>query len=102
MAISIASTEGPDAPNWADFYINNRNNNGPYQAMFSQTFQSTAKRTAFHLGASSGSTETIVGSANGNMLLVPGPTGTINILHHGFGATANGNFLLLIFAQGSL
>ena len=35
------------------------------------------------------------------MIIVPGPTGIINFLHHGFGATANGNFLL-IFAQGSL
>ena len=101
MAISIASSEGSEAPNWADFYINNRNDNGPYQVMFSQTFQSAAERTAFHLGNSIGLTETIVGSANGNMIVVPGSTGIINILHHGFGATAAGNFLL-IFAQGSL
>ena len=101
MAISIASTEGSEAPNWADFYINNRDDNGPFQAMFSQTFQSTAERTAQHLGDSNAFTETIVGSSNGNIVLTPGRTGFVNLIHHGFGVNAEGNFLL-IFAQGSL
>ena len=67
MAISIASTKGSEAPNWADFYINNRDDNGPFQAMFGQTFQSSAERTVQHLGDSNALTaETILGSSNGN------------------------------------
>lgn len=94
MTISIAPKDSRRPT--GRIYINNRNDNG-----FSQTFQSAAERIAFHLGNSIGPTETIVGLANRNMIIVPGPTGIINILHHGFGATAERNFLL-IFAQGRL
>ena len=39
MALSNSSphTSTADAPNWVDYYVKNRNDGGPIQALFNQT-----------------------------------------------------------------
>ena len=64
MALSISSESTPsstNAPNWVDYYVKNRNDGGPIQALFNQTLQTVAQRTSEHLGNTNALTETIVG-----------------------------------------
>ena len=88
MALSISSDSSPttDAPNWVDYYVKNRNDGGPIQTLFNQTLQTVDQRSTEHLGNTNTITETIVGSAFANMMIVPGAAGTMQVLHHGFGA----------------
>ena len=105
MALSISSESTPsstDAPNWVDYYVKNRNDGGPIQALFNQTLQTVAQRTSEHLGNTNALTETIVGSASANMMIVPGAPGTMQVLHHRFGAFSGTGAFSLNFAQGNL
>ena len=102
MALSVSSsTSAPDAANWVDFYVKNRNDNGPIQALFSQNLLAMAQKTSSHLRDANALTETVVGSAHGNIMLVPGRTGFYNLLHDVFEAATDEGFAL-IFAQGNL
>ena len=102
MALSVSSSmSSPDAPDWIDFYLKNRNDGGPIQALFSQNLVTMSQITAGHLNDTGALTETIVGSAHGNIMIVPGRIGTIQLIHHGFGAATDDGYAL-IFAQGNL
>ena len=103
MALSVSSsTSAPDALNWVDFYVKNRNDGGPIQALFSQNLLIMSQITVGHLNDTGALTETIVGATHGgNVVIVPGRTGTIQLTHHGFGAATEDGFAL-IFAQGNL
>ena len=58
-------------------------------------------RTTTHLNNPGNLTDTICGSAHGNMMLIPGITGQIHLLHHGFPCnTPDG--MALVFVQGNL
>jgi hypothetical protein len=82
----------------------NRDDGGPIQALFNQTLQAVVQRSgAEHLGNTTSltSSETIVGSALATIMIVPGGTGTMQIIHHGFSAFT-GEAFILNFAQGNL
>ena len=107
MALSVSSstsgTSSASGPTkcWVDYYVKNKDDKGPIQALFTQSHRDLAQRTANHLGSPNELMETIVGSSHGSMLMVPGEKGVMQILHHGFGASTNNGFTL-IFAQGNL
>ena len=107
MALSVSSstsgTSSAAGPTkcWVDFYVKNKDDKGPIQALFTLTHRDLAQRTKCHLADPNELTETIVGSSHGNMLMVSGEKGVMQILHHGFGASTNNGFTL-IFAQGNL
>ena len=57
-----------------------------------------ATRTRTHLNDALHFTESVAGSAYGNMFVVPGPPGKVHLLQHGFTcATAEG--MVMIFVQ---
>ena len=60
-----------------------------------------ARKTAAHLNNVAKLTETISGSDHGNMLLVPGRKGTMQLIHHGFACNTDDGFSL-VFAHGNL
>jgi hypothetical protein len=86
---------------WTDFYAQNRNDGGPFQTLFETNEAAMARTTAGHLNNVSRLTETITGSDYGNMLLVPGKSGTMQLIHHGFACNTADGFSLA-FAHGNL
>ena len=87
---------------WTDFYARNRNDSGPFQTLFKTNVAAMARTTmAEHLNNVSRLTETIAGSDYGNMLLVPGRNGTMQLIHHGFACNTADGFSLA-FAHGNL
>ena len=86
---------------WTDFYARNRNDGGPFQTLFETNEAAMARTTAGHLNNVSRLTETITGSDYGNMLLVPGKSGTMQLIHHGFACNTADGFSLA-FAHGNL
>jgi hypothetical protein len=60
-----------------------------------------ARQTAGHLNNVAKLTETITGSDYGNMLLVPGRKGSMQLIHHGFACNTESGFSL-VFAHGNL
>jgi hypothetical protein len=86
---------------WTDFYARNRNDGGPFQALFETNVAAMARKTEGHLNNAAKLTETITGSDYGNMLLVPGRRGTMQLIHHGFACNTDAGFSLA-FAHGNL
>jgi hypothetical protein len=86
---------------WTDFYDRNRNDGGPFQSLFESNVAALARKTEGHLNNVAKLTETITGSDYGNMLLVPGRTGTMQLIHHGFACNTASGFSLA-FAHGNL
>ena len=87
---------------WIAFYASHREDTGTFQKLHETELGTLAKRTKSHLANALGFTETIAGSAHGNILLVPGPPGRMQILHHGFTCSTLDGGLSLIFIQGNL
>jgi hypothetical protein len=86
---------------WLAFYGRNRDDNGAFQKLATTDLGRLAELTKTHLDNALAFTDTITGSAFGNMLLVPGNLGKVHILHHGFSCvTPTGP--ALIFIQGNL
>lgn len=86
---------------WLAFYARNREDNGAFQRLSDTDLGTFATRTRTHLNDALHFTESVAGSAHGNMLVVPGPPGKVHLLHHGFTcATADG--MVMIFVQGNL
>jgi hypothetical protein len=93
---------GDSATNkWTDFYERNRDNSGPFQILFETNTATMARKTTGHLNNVAKLTETISGSDHGNMLLVPGRKGTMQLIHHGFACNTDDGFAL-VFALGNL
>ena len=86
---------------WLAFYGRNRDDNGAFQKLATTDLGRLAALTKSHLENALAFTDTITGSAFGNMILVPGSDGCVHILHHGFSCvTPSGP--ALIFIQGNL
>ena len=86
MALSVNSetsatsaTSAEAAKCWVDYYLRNRNDKGPIEALFAQNHRTLAQRTASHLNNTNELTETIVGSSFGNMMMVPWGQGTMQV-----------------------
>ena len=86
---------------WTDFYARNRDDGGPFQALFETNGAAMARKTEGHLNNAAKLTETITGSDYGNMLLVPGSRGIMQLIHHGFACNTDAGFSLA-FAHGNI
>jgi hypothetical protein len=86
---------------WTDFYARNRNDGGPFQTLFETNVATMARKTEGHLNNVARLTDTITGSDYGNMLLVPGRKGVMQLIHHGFACNTDDGFSLA-FAHGNL
>ena len=87
--------------NWTSYYAQNRNDEGAIQTLFRETMGTLATTTTTHLGNTNKLTQTIARTGHGNMMVVPGPPGTMFLLHHGFTCKVPEGFAL-IFVQGNL
>ena len=86
---------------WVNFYGQNREDNGAFQKLADTDLGAFATRTRTHTGSALNFTESIAGSAHGNMLIVPGQAGRVQFLHHGFTCSTESG-MATIFAQGNL
>ena len=86
---------------WTTFYARNRDDEGAIQTLFDAELQDLVDSTVAHFEAPGKLSNTIAGSGNANMLMVPGDQGVMNILHHGFVSNTSEG-LALIFVQGNL
>ena len=86
---------------WTDFYERNRNDGGPFQALFETNTGTLAAKTARNKSSVHRLTEVVSGSGNGNMLLVPGIGGRVQVIHHGFATEVNDEFAL-VFVHGNV
>jgi hypothetical protein len=87
--------------NWADFYAKNREDGGPFQVLSETNSAELARQTESHFRDINKLTETITGSDHGNMVLVPGSRGVMQLIHHGFACNTTTGFTLA-FAHGNL
>jgi hypothetical protein len=69
---------------WTAFYERERNDRGAIQRLFRTKLSRFTAMTEDHLDNPVRLLGTISGSNYGNMLLIPGVTGVMQILHHGF------------------
>ncbi len=101
MAPMVSFAGGTAANKWTDFYARNRDDGGTFQTLFATTLEEMARKTESHLNNVPKLTESITGSDYGNMLLVPGGTGIMQLIHHGFACNTAAGFSLA-FAHGNL
>jgi hypothetical protein len=87
---------------WCNYYARNRDDEGAIQALFQRTWTTLAEKTASHLSNSARLSETVGGQTFGSMMLVPGPPGKMQMLHHGFTYESDEMGFQLAFAQGNL
>lgn len=99
MAASIKATDCWGT--WTDYYSRNRRDGGSIEAMFDSNMRTLSLKSASHLNDVDKLTQTIVESANFNMLIVPGEVGNMQLLHHGF-ACGSGEGLALAFVNGNI
>ena len=104
--VEAVATAGPvgttsRADKWIDLYKGKRDDGGPFQMLFEATTTALAKRTKSHLNDVRKLTETVAGSDYGNMMLVPGTKGVMQLIHHGFACNTATEFVLA-FAHGNL
>ena len=69
---------------WTAFYERERNDSGAIQRLFRTKLSRFTTMTENHLDNPVRLLGTIAGSNYGNMLLIPGVTGFMQVLHHGF------------------
>jgi hypothetical protein len=86
---------------WTEYYLRNRADGGPIQALFDMNSTSLARKVERNLNNVSRLTDYIAGSSYGNMVLVPGRPGEMQLVHHGFACNTNDGFVLA-FAHGNL
>ena len=86
---------------WTDYYVRNRGDGGPIQALFDANTKSLARKTEGNPNNVSKLTDFITGSSYGNMVLIPGRPGVMQLVHHGF-ACNTGEEFTLAFAHGNL
>ena len=80
---------------WTDFYERrNRNDGGPFQVLFETNTGTLAAKTARNKDSIHKLTESIAGSGYGNMMLIPGTNGMVQVTHHGFATEVDGEFAL--------
>ena len=86
---------------WTAYYARNREDEGAIQELFEADLQDLVDQTTSHFESPGLFADAVAGSANANMIIVPGPKGVMNILHHGF-VSGGRDGLALIFVQGNL
>jgi hypothetical protein len=86
---------------WTTFYTQNMEDEGTFQSLFDEELATLVSRTVSHLANPDKLIQDIAGSMNGNMMMIPGETGRMHLLHHGFICNHQGGFDLL-FVQGNL
>ena len=79
---------------WTDYYVRNRGDGGPIQALFDANTKSLARKTEGNLNNVSKLTDFITGSSYGNMVLIPGRPGVMQLVHHGFACNTGEEFTL--------
>jgi hypothetical protein len=89
------------APTWREFYSRHKQDGGAFEDLFKSDLATMAAKTETHLNDTGALTDSIVGSAYANMVIVPGANGKVHLLHHGFGCNTSEGFAL-IFIQGNL
>ena len=87
---------------WCNYYARNRDDEGAIQVLFDRNWAALATKTASHLSNPVKLSETVGGHMYGSMMLVPGPVGRMQMLHHGFTYDHEDMGFQLIFAQGNL
>jgi hypothetical protein len=97
----IHTPGGTHPSSWTDFYVRNSDDSGPFQTLFKTNTASLARMTEDHLNDVNKFTETIAESDVGNMLLVPGWKGVMQLIHHGFACNTPDGFAWA-FARGNL
>ena len=88
---------------WTAFYERNKDDGGAIQRLFRTNLSQFAVMTENHLDDVDRLMATVAGSNYGNMILVPGPTGFMQVIHHGFAhATEMGGTMDIIAVHGNL
>jgi hypothetical protein len=88
---------------WTAFYERNKDDNGAIQRLFRTNLTMFSVMSENHLDDTVRIMETVGGSNYGNMLLVPGPTGFMQVLHHGFTHSAElGGPMDIVAVHGNL
>ena len=88
---------------WTAFYERNKDDNGAIQRLFRTNLTMFSVMSENHLNDTVRIMETVGGSNYGNMLLVPGPTGFMQVLHHGFTHSAElGGPMEIVAVHGNL
>jgi hypothetical protein len=99
--VSVSFVDTNAVHKWTDFYEKNRTDGGSIQMLFEANATALAARTRSHLKDPNRLTETVAGSDHGNMILVPGAEGIMQLIHHGFACNTASSFVLA-FANGNL
>jgi hypothetical protein len=86
---------------WTEYYVRNSKDGGPIQALFETNAIAMSIRAERTFNDVNRLTEFITGSSYGNMILVPGRPGTMQLVHHGFACNTRDGFALA-FAHGNL
>jgi len=88
---------------WTAFYERNKDDNGAIQRLFRTNLTMFSVMSENHLNDTVRIMETVGGSNYGNMLLVPGTTGFMQVLHHGFTHSAElGGPMDIVAVHGNL
>jgi hypothetical protein len=87
---------------WCNYYARNRDDEGAIQVLFDRKWVFLANKTASHLESPELLSQTVGGHMFGSMMLVPGPQGQMQMLHHGFTCDTEDMGFQLVFAQGNL
>ena len=70
---------------WTAYYARDRREDeGAIQELFEADLQDLVDQTTSHFESPGLFADAVAESANANMIIVPGPKGVMNILHHGF------------------
>jgi hypothetical protein len=95
MASASTSTD------WISYYRSNRGDGGTIEALFNLDDDELAVISKGHYNNVGAFRSTIANSGGGNFLLIPGPKGTVQLLHQGFVSTTTlGGATILGFIQG--
>ena len=84
--------------NCTSYHAQNRTDEEAIQTLYDETMGTLAMTTTTHLGNTNMLTQTIAGTGYGNMMVIPGQPGTIQLLHHGFTCKVPEGFAL-VFVQ---
>ena len=88
--------------NWVRYYLDNRHDGGTIETLYDFDDDELAEISKGHYNEVGALRATIANSGGGNILLTPGPKGTVNFLHQGFATTPKlGGATILAFIQGN-
>lgn len=85
---------------WNDFYYRNKKDGGPIQKLFETHTGKWTNYTTMNISNIHRLTECITDSGGGNMMLIPGESGWVRVIHHGFATEIEGK-CCLVFVEGN-